>query len=378
MARVLLVTNDFPPRRGGIQSYLEELVRRIVSIGSHAVTVYAPQWKGADAFDARASGYQVVRHPGTLMVPGPAVDIRMRSLIAAYDIDTVWFGAAAPLALLADRARRAGVIRVLASTHGHEVGWSMLPMARSVLRRIGDRTDVVTFVSRYTRARFASAFGPRAALEYLPPGVDTDRFRPDPASRAELRARYRLGQRPTVVCLSRLVPRKGQDMLIRALPAIRQRVEAAALVIVGGGPYLSALRQLAQRAGVVEHVVFTGAVSGADLPAHHAMADVFAMPCRTRGAGLDVEGLGIVFLEASASGVPVVAGCSGGAPETVQHNVTGLVVDGRSVEQVADAVGGLLADPDRAAAMGAAGRNWVTENWRWDTLAARMAALLEG
>jgi len=371
------VTNDFPPRRGGIQSYLEELVRRIVNIGSHAVTVYAPQWKGADAFDARAAGYQVVRHPGTLMLPGPAVDIRMRSLIATYDIDTVWFGAAAPLALLADRARRAGVTRVLASTHGHEVGWSMLPVARSVLRCIGDRTDVVTFVSRYTRARFASAFGREAALEYLPPGVDTDRFRPDLASRDELRARYRLGQRPTVVCLSRLVPRKGQDMLIRALPAIRQRVDGAALVIVGGGPYLSALRRLAQRCGVADHVFFTGAVSGAELPAHHAMADVFAMPCRTRGAGLDVEGLGIVFLEASATGVPVVAGCSGGAPETVQHNVTGLVVDGRSVNQVADAVGGLLADPDRAAAMGAAGRKWVTENWRWDTLAARMAALLD-
>ncbi|WP_375488090.1 glycosyltransferase family 4 protein [uncultured Mycobacterium sp.] len=378
MARVLLVTNDFPPRRGGIQSYLEELVRRIVSMGSHAVTVYAPQWKGADAFDARAVGYQVVRHPGTLMLPGPAVDIRMRSLIAACDIDTVWFGAAAPLALLADRARRAGAIRVLASTHGHEVGWSMLPMARSVLRRIGDSTDVVTFVSRYTRARFASAFGPQAALEYLPPGVDTDRFRPDPASRAELRSRYRLGQRPTVVCLSRLVPRKGQDMLIRALPAIRQRVEGAALVIVGGGPYLSALRRLAQGCGVAEQVILTGAVSGAELPAHHAMADVFAMPCRTRGAGLDVEGLGIVFLEASATGVPVVAGCSGGAPETVRHNITGCVVDGRSVDQVADVVGALLADPGRAAAMGAAGRNWVTENWRWDTLAARMAALLDG
>lgn len=378
MARVLLVTNDFPPRRGGIQSYLEELVRRIVGTGSHAVTVYAPQWKGADAFDAGATSYRVVRHPGTLMLPGPAVDTRMRRLIAEHDIDTVWFGAAAPLALLADRARQAGATRVLASTHGHEVGWSMLPVARSVLRRIGDSTDVVTYVSRYTRARFASAFGPTAALEYLPPGVDTDRFRPDPASRARLRARYGLGRRPTVVCLSRLVPRKGQDVLIRALPSIRRRVDGAALVIVGGGPYLSALRRLAQRYRVTEHVVFTGAVSGAELPAHHAMADVFAMPCRTRGAGLDVEGLGIVFLEASATGVPVVAGCSGGAPETVQHNTTGLIVDGRSVDKVADAVGGLLADPGRAAVMGAAGRDWVTANWRWDTLAARMAALLAG
>jgi phosphatidylinositol alpha-1,6-mannosyltransferase len=378
VSRVLLVTNDFPPRRGGIQSYLVELVSRLAATGEHALTVYAPQWQDADVFDAQTAGYRVVRHPGTLMLPVPTVDTRMRRLIAEHGIDTVWFGAAAPLGLLAHRARQAGARRVLASTHGHEVGWSMLPAARSVLRRIGEESDVVTFVSRYTRGRFASAFGPRARLEHLPPGVDTERFRPDPASRAHLRARYGLGQRPTVLCLSRLVPRKGQDMLIRALPAIRQRVDGAALVIAGGGPYLDTLRGLAERFGVSDHVTFTGGVPSADLPAYHAMADVFAMPCRTRGAGLDVEGLGIVFLEASATGVPVIAGTSGGAPETVRHNQTGVVVDGRSVQQITDAVSELLADPDRAAAMGAAGREWATAQWGWDDLAGRLSGLLSG
>jgi phosphatidylinositol alpha-1,6-mannosyltransferase len=378
VSRVLLVTNDFPPRRGGIQSYLVELVTRLAATGEHTLTVYAPQWKDAEAFDALAAGYQVVRHPGTLMLPVPTVDIRMRRLITERGIDTVWFGAAAPLGLLAQRARHAGATRVLASTHGHEVGWSMLPVARSVLRRIGDDTDTVTFVSRYTRGRFASAFGPHAGLEHVPPGVDTDRFRPDPASRAELRARYGLGERPTVLCLSRLVPRKGQDMLIKALPSIRRRVDGAALVIAGGGPYMTALHELADRLGVSDHVTFTGGVPAADLPAYHAMADVFAMPCRTRGAGLDVEGLGIVFLEASATGVPVIVGSSGGAPETVQHNKTGIIVDGRSVDQIADAVSGLLADPDRAAKMGAAGRDWVTAHWRWDDLAGRLADLIRG
>jgi phosphatidyl-myo-inositol dimannoside synthase len=378
VSRVLLVTNDFPPRRGGIQSYLVDLVTRLAATGEHTLTVYAPQWRDADAFDDRTAGYQVVRHPGTLMLPVPTVDARMRRLIGEHGIDTVWFGAAAPLGLLAARARHAGAGRVLASTHGHEVGWSMLPGARSVLRRIGDDSDVVTYVSRYTRGRFASAFGPEAALEHLPPGVDTERFRPDPASRTEMRARYGLGQRPTVVCLSRLVPRKGQDMLIRALPSIRQRVDGAALVIAGGGPYLDTLRGLAEQFGVTDHVTFTGGVPSADLPAYHAMADVFAMPCRTRGAGLDVEGLGIVFLEASATGVPVIAGSSGGAPETVRHNKTGMVVDGRSVRQIADAVSELLADPDRAAAMGAAGRKWITARWRWDDLAGRLSDLIRG
>jgi phosphatidylinositol alpha-1,6-mannosyltransferase len=147
-------------------------------------------------------------------------------------------------------------------------------------------------------------------------------------------------------------------------------------VIVGGGPYEDALRRLAHKCGVAEHVVFTGGVPSAELAAHHSIADVFAMPCRTRGAGLDVEGLGIVFLEASASGVPVVAGSSGGAPETVIEGKTGCVVDGRSLDSIADAVADLLADPDRAAAMGKAGRAWVERDWRWDTLAGRLADLL--
>ena len=379
MTRVLLVSNDFPPRRGGIQSYLHELVGQLLQPGSdHSLTVYAPTWKGCEQFDdeARAAGYEVVRHPTTLMLPGPAVDGRMRRLIAERDIETVWFGAAAPLALLAPRARSAGARRVIASTHGHEVGWSMLPVARNALRRIGDSTDVVTYVSRYTRRRFASAFGPHAALEYVPPGVDTDRFAPDPAARAEMRSRYGLGERPVIVCLSRLVPRKGQDMLIRALPAIRERVGGAALVIVGGGPYSTALHRVAQQSGVSEHVVFTGGVPGEELPAHHAMADVFAMPCRTRGAGLDVEGLGIVYLEASSTGVPVVAGNSGGAPETVLDGDTGRVVNGWDVDDITGAVIDLLADPQRAAEMGASGRRWAVDNWQWRTQAARLDPLL--
>ncbi|MDY6997054.1 MAG: glycosyltransferase family 4 protein [Actinomycetota bacterium] len=379
MSRVLLVTNDFPPRLGGIQSYLEALVKHLVDgPAGHSITVYAPKWKGAGRYDeaAAADGYEVVRHPGSLMLPEPTVAARMRRLIGEHDVDTVWFGAAAPLALLSPLARSAGARRVIASTHGHEVGWSMLPLARTALRRIGDDTDVVTYISGYTRRRFASAFGPRAALEHVPPGVDTDRFVPDEVARAELRARYRLGGRPVVVCLSRLVPRKGQDMLIRALPAIRERVPGTALVIVGGGPYRTSLTRLAESFGVAEHVVFTGGVPVEELPAHHAMADVFAMPARTRGAGLDVEGLGIVYLEASSSGVPVVAGRSGGAPETVLDGETGSVVDGWDVGAIAAAVGDLLADPDRAAAMGAAGRRWAVENWQWRNQAARLARLL--
>ncbi|MBJ8343241.1 glycosyltransferase family 4 protein [Antrihabitans sp. YC2-6] len=374
MPRTLLVTNDFPPRPGGIQSYLHTLAGKLPA---DDLVVYAPRWRGDShiKFDAKQP-FEVVRHPTTLMVPTPFVARRAAQLMTSTGCDSAWFGAAAPLALLAPVVRRAGAQRVVASTHGHEVGWSMLPAARQALRVIGDHTDAVTYVSRYTRGRFAAAFGAEAALEHLPPGVDTDVFRPDPAARAELRTRYGLGERPTIVCLSRLVPRKGQDVLIKALPAIKKQIDGVVLVIVGGGPYGDTLRQLAESSGVAKDVVFTGGVPAAELAAHHTIADVFVMPCRTRGAGLDVEGLGIVFLEASATGVPVIAGNSGGAPETVVEGETGHVVEGRSVAAVSEAVVNVLADRDRAAAMGAAGRTWVAENWRWDVLAARLQALL--
>ncbi|MHC6213379.1 glycosyltransferase family 4 protein [Rhodococcus ruber] len=374
MPRTLLVTNDFPPRPGGIQSYLQAFAAQVPP---DDLVVYAPRWRGDShvTFDARQP-FEVVRHPTTLMLPTPAVARRAARLMTDRGCETVWFGAAAPLALLAPGLRRAGARRIVASTHGHEVGWSMVPAGRRALRRIGNTTDAVTYVSRYTRGRFASAFGPGAGLEHLPSGVDTEVFRPDPAARADLRARYRLGDRPTVLCLSRLVPRKGQDMLIRALPEIRRRVDGAVLVIVGGGPYHDRLRKLARTVGVEDHVVITGGVPAAELAAHHTIADVFAMPCRTRGAGLDVEGLGIVYLEASATGVPVVAGRSGGAPETVREGETGVVVDGTSVAAVAAAVADLLADRDRAAAMGAAGRAWVGAEWRWDVLGEKLRRLL--
>jgi phosphatidylinositol alpha-1,6-mannosyltransferase len=374
--RTLLVTNDFPPRTGGIQSYLH---RFAAELPAEDLLVHAPRWRGETHtdFDA-AQPYTVVRHPSTLMLPTPAVARRVARLVREHRVETVWVGAAAPLALLGPVARRAGATRVVASTHGHEVGWSMLPVARSALRRIGDDADVVTHVSLYTRHRFASAFGPRAALERLPSGVDTERFAPDPAARARLRARYGLGERPVVGCVSRLVPRKGQDVLVRALPAIRERVPDAALLLVGGGPDAERLRRLVAEVGVGEHVVLTGGVPADELPAHHAVPDVFAMPCRTRGAGLDVEGLGIVYLEASATGVPVVAGRSGGAPETVVDGTTGSVVDGTDVAEVAARVADLLADPARAARMGRAGREWARREWRWDVLGARLRALLDG
>lgn len=367
----LLVTNDFPPRPGGIQSFVHNLA---VRQPPGSVVVYASTWRGAAKFDADQP-FEVVRESTGVLLPTPAVARRAAELARTYGCDTVWFGAAAPLGLLAaGLRRRSGVERAVAQTHGHEVGWAAVPGARGLLRRIARGVDVVTYLGEYTRTRLDRAVHGLTDLRRLAPGVDIDAYRPG-VDGTEIRERYGLSGRPVVVCVSRLVPRKGQDALVRALPAIRRRVPGAALLIVGGGPYRSTVERLA---GADDGVVFTGSVPAAELPAHYAAGDVFAMPCRTRNQGLDVEGLGIVYLEASATGLPVVAGDSGGAPDAVREGETGYVVNGRDVGQIADRVATLLADRELARRMGAAGRTWVERDWRWETQADRMATLLRG
>ncbi|GLW63021.1 glycosyl transferase family 1 [Actinomadura rubrobrunea] len=371
--RTLVVTNDFPPRPGGIQAFVHNLALRRPA-GS--VVVYAPAWKGAAAFDA-AQPFPVVRHPTSLMLPEPSVLRRAGELVRSEGCDSVLFGAAAPLGLLASPLRRYGAERFVGITHGHEAGWAALPVARRVLRRIGDTVDVLTYLGEYTRSRMAKALSPAAAarMARLAPGVDEKVFFPG-AGGEEIRKRYGLTGRPVVVCVSRLVPRKGQDALIHAWPRVMRAVPDAALLLVGGGPYRARLERMADSLGVAGAVVFTGSVPWEELPAHYDAGDVFAMPCRTRRRGLDVEGLGIVYLEASATGLPVVAGDSGGAPDAVLDGETGVVVPGRSVAAVAAALVDLLRDPGKAREMGQRGRHWVETEWRWEVQAARLDALL--
>jgi phosphatidylinositol alpha-1,6-mannosyltransferase len=370
--RTLVVTNDYPPRPGGIQAFVHELASRQPA---GEIVVYAPAWKRAAGFDA-ALGYPVIRHPTSLMLPTADVANRAADIARADGCDTVWFGAAAPLGLLAPRLRRdANIIRTVASTHGHEVGWARTPGLRKVLRQIGNRNDLVTYLGGYTRSVLAPVLGTRPRLEQLASGVDPAVFRPGSGG-DEVRARLEIGDRPVVVCVSRLVPRKGQDVLVRALPAIRARVPGTVLLLVGGGPYRPTIERLARENDVADAVICTGSVPWEDLPAHYDAGDVFAMPCRTRAGGLDVEGLGIVFLEAAACGLPVVAGNSGGAPDALLPGETGELVRGADVDAVGRAVAGLLEDRERAKRLGARGREWVSEQWHWDAIAVRLRELL--
>ncbi len=404
MPKVLIVTNDFPPRSGGIQSFVHALATRLPP---GRVVVYAPAWPGAAEFDARQP-FEVVRHPTSLMLPLPSVARRATAILTEHGCDSVLFGAAAPLGLLAPALRRAGARRIVALTHGHEAGWAALPGARALLRRIGEHVDVLTYLGEYVRIRLAKGLTPAAAdrMVRLAPGVDNESFRPG-AGGAAIRARLGIApQAPVVLCVSRMVPRKGQDTLISVWPQVlaglrggqderpqaerleRRRPGAGqdsgagagepVLLLVGDGPYAGRLRRLVRRERLTESVIFAGPVPWEELPAYYDAGTVFAMPCRTRRAGLDVEGLGIVYLEASATGLPVIGGDSGGAPDAILPGETGYVVGGRDEAALTERLVRLLRDRDGVVTMGEKGVAWVDREWRWDIVAGRLAEILAG
>lgn len=365
--KVLLVTNDFPPRVGGIQVYLWNIYRRLAEQGVE-VRVLAPSHPGDAAFDATA-GMEVVRSSGRVMWPTPALRRRVHEL--SRDVDAIAFGAVLPMNLIATRLDRP----VVAHTHGFEVAWARLPVLTQALRRIGRAASVVTVVSEYTRAFIERALGPDIRTHLLRTGVDLERFHPG-VDGDEIKKRSGLDGRPVIACVSRLVPRKGQDRLIEAMPQIRRVVPDAAVLIVGGGPYRARLERMAAERELGDAVVFAGEIPEADLASAYAAGDVFAMPCRSRYSELEVEGLGLVYLEAQACGRPAITGDSGGAPEAVIPGRTGLVVPGSDVAALVEACARMLADTDAATRMGAEGRAFVEREHRWDDVVARFRAML--
>jgi phosphatidylinositol alpha-1,6-mannosyltransferase len=364
---VLVVTNDFPPRIGGIESFVAACCRFL----DEDVVVLTSTAPGSQAWDADA-GYPIVRLPGPLLptaaVAGAAVD-----LLRSTGADRVLFGAAAPLALLAPILRRAGAQRVVALSHGHETWWATLPGSRTLLRRIGDEVDVLTTISDYVAERLAAALSPggRAKLVRLPPPVDVDVFRPEspePTSGARTAVDVDAGtEARRVIAVGRMVRRKGFDTLLRAWELLERTLPAAEvdpreLVLVGDGPQRRRLERQA-RSHRLPGVTFTGALDPAGVLAELQRADVFALPVRTRLGGLDSEGLGLAVLEAAACGLPVLVGRSGGAPEAVRHGVTGYVVDSDDHDELATRLVDLLADPEYARGLGAAGRTFVAERY---------------
>jgi phosphatidyl-myo-inositol dimannoside synthase len=365
---VFVVTNDFPPRIGGINYYVDQLFRRFPA---GDVTILSSSFEGAKEFDATYP-QEVIRLPTEMMLPTPGVRRVLHDELRTRRPDVVLFGALWPLGHMGPAIRRKLDISYGGFSHGLELTGALVP---GLLGHIGASASLLTAVSDWARRKLEPAFGWNGRMRLLPSGIDVENFHVN-VSGDVIRERYALGNAPVIACVSRLVARKGQDMLIRALPAIAREIRDVKLLVVGSGPYEARLRALAREEKVDDRVVFTGAVSYADLAGAFKAGDVFAMPCRSRLRGLDIEALGAVFLQAAAVERPVIAGASGGAPEAVQDSVTGLVVDPESPAAIARALVSLLADPARAQAMGRAGAEWVHKEWTWDAMTARLQGFL--
>jgi phosphatidyl-myo-inositol dimannoside synthase len=366
----LLVTNDFPPRVGGIQRTLESLVGELPT---ERVAVMAPSHQGDDVYD-RGARFRVLRQSESFLWPTPGISTRIERCVREVGAEVVLFGATVPLAL-AGPALAARGIAYLSAAHGFEYWTSVAPGTNAMMRYATSRASrVPVLCSEFIARRVRTAVPRSVPVSVLRPGADVDRFRPDVPT-AHVRASLGIDDRPSVACVSRLVPRKGQDVLIRALPLVRDRVPDVALVIVGSGPDEPRLRRLAEE-HAPDAVRFVGQVADDELPSYYAIGDVFAMPCRSRLGGMEVEGWGNVFIEAAACGKPVVVGDSGGARETLVDGETGLLVDGRDVRAVADALTTLLADPGAAAKLGDAGRKRVLRSHTWPRTADVLAGWL--
>ena len=373
MQQTLFVTNDFGPRAGGIETFVHGLIERFPK-GS--VVVYTSQQGDTKDYDQQwlsDFGVLVIRDRAKMLLPTPRVIAAVRKVVADKAPTSLVFGAAAPLALMGKFLKAPNKV---ALTHGHEVWWAKVPPFNLLLRFIGNSVDHLTYLGNFTKTEISKALSKNAIqnMVHIAPGIDTKVFQPVDA--VTLRAELGLKDKEVIVSVGRLVPRKGQDQLVRALPEILKARPNAHLLFVGTGSYQKVLENLIADRSLQKHITFTGRVSYEELTKYICVGDIFAMPSRSRMAGLEVEGLGIVYLEASACGLPVLGGDSGGAPDAVLPGVTGLVVNGRDTHAVAEGAIKLL-QSDRKA-MGKAGRDWAVNTWDWDIWATKFVQLVRG
>ena len=373
MHLTLFVTNDFGPRAGGIETFVHGLIERF-PLG--AVIVYTSQQGDTKDYDKEwldNFGVQVIRDRSKMLLPTPRVIWEVRKVVAKFQPKSLVFGAAAPLGLM---GKFLNVPKKVALTHGHEVWWAKVPPFNLLMRIIGNSVDHLTYLGAYTKREISKGVSTKAreAMIQIAPGIDTNKFKPVDSSK--LRSELGLLDKEVIVSVGRLVPRKGQDQLIKALPLVLEKHPKAHLLLVGTGKYKKTLDKLIADRNLEKYVTFTGRVFYEELERYICLGDLFAMPSRSRLGGLEVEGLGIVYLEASACGLPVLGGDSGGAPDAVLHGATGLVVNGLDTKAIAEGLIKLL-ESDRKT-MGNLGRKWTVENWDWQIWATKFVELVRG
>lgn len=372
--KTLLVTNDFPPRAGGIERYMLTLV---VGLEPSEVIVVAPEIRGAKEFDQEVE-CEIIRLPSLngRLWPSSSLGRYLIGIVKTRKIDVVAFAAMLPLGVLGPKIARASNVPFIVWHHGAElVGLARMPGLRQLMRSVARKAILQFAVSEWTRQEVIRSFGYASPVHLLRVGVDLDEFNPR-IDGSEVRRRTGFEDAQVIVCVGRLVPRKGQDTLIRILPGILRRHPKARLLIVGDGPSRGRLERLAAQNSVMNEVHFSGEVNANELSSYYAAGDIYASPIRTRKFGLEAEGLGVVFLEAAAMGLPVVAGISGGTAEAVKNGKTGILVDGGDDEAVRDGLERLLGDAVLREEMGRAGRLWMESEFDRQKLPQEFRAIM--
>jgi phosphatidylinositol alpha-1,6-mannosyltransferase len=373
--RSLFVTNDFPPRVGGAQTYYWNMIQTLDPGG---VVIVAPAHPDAAAFDA-THPYTVVRTPHMTVLPLPSVERLCERLIREHDLELLQLGHPLPAGLLGPWLRRTAGVPYVVFLGGAEITVpGAVPGVARLLAWVLARSALLLTVSRYTADQAVRLSHGLAHAEVLRPALETGRYAHTAiADATAARAALGLDGAPLVVCVGRLVPRKGQDMLIEALKDLDGDFADVRLALVGGGRLADELRKQAAAAGLADRVCLPGEVSANELHLWLQAADIFAGPSRTRFRGLEVEGFGIVFAEAALTGLPVIAGRSGGAPEAVVDGDTGIVVDAHTSHELTAALRRLLSmSPDQRREMGARGRRLALSRHAATVAAARYHDLL--
>lgn len=370
--RSLFITQDFPPRVGGFQSYYWGLIQ---TLDPQDVVILASDHPGASSFDA-THPYRVVRHPRSILLPTPGLLRSAQRLIAEHDLGLVQLGQTLPNGLLGPALKRRTGLPYLVLLAGAELTLpAALPGSGAAVRHVLGRAALLLAVSGYTAAAAERVVEGKVPVAVLRPALDLDG--PDRVRAVSVASRAVQRGGPLVACVGRLVPRKGQDRLIDALALLAPRYPGLQLALVGSGRLARALERRARRLGVEDRVHLLGALPPSQVAEWLAAADVFASPCRVRWGGLEVEGFGIVFAEAAAAGLPVLAGRSGGAPEAVANGHTGIVINGSSVSEVAAGLERILRlTPEGRRRMGERGRVLARERHAPEVVGQRYRALL--
>ena len=374
---VLLVTNDLGPRAGGIESFILGLISEL---DGRKIAIFTSSQEGSEDFDrglAERHGVIVYRDKCTVLLPTPRVNRAVAKVMKSHSSEVIWYGAAAPLGWMSGLLRRRGAKRQVALTHGHEVWWLKLWPFSWIMRAITRNLDVLTYLGEYTHNAMKPILGKRVEAVRIAPGIAIDHFTPGPKDEALLEE-LQLAGKKVIVCVGRLVHRKGQDRLIAAMPKILESIPDAALLLVGEGPYRQKLDALVAKNHLEKDVHFVGRLLYGDLPRYLRLGDIFAMPSRARFFGLEVEGLGIVYLEASSAGIPVLGGASGGAPDAVLDGETGFVVDGTDIDAIAEKAIVMLSNEKLRRDMSARGREWAISTWSWKIWGSRFKEILFG